>query len=645
MRIAGFIMIYIIQRILGIFILLSLGHVFHGQDSRLTTLPPNFYESEFATGFIRPTTMQFAPDGRLFVLEQTGTIRIVEANGYVQPEPFISLNVNDVGERGLLGIAFDPNFEQNQYVYLYYTTNGTTIFNRLSRFQANGNKALLNSETILLDLPPLNKTNHNGGALHFGIDGKLYVAVGDNAVPTLAPDLNSVKGKILRINSDGTIPIDNPFYNQTAGNNRAIWATGLRNPYNLTVQPGTGRIMFNDVGQASWEEVNDGIAGANYGWPATEGETSDPEYTSPVYAYPHAGSGINSGCAIIGSAFYNPAINRFPTEYIGDYFFTDFCNGWIAHYDPITDSVGYLTETPVTGGLPADLRVSEDGHLYYISRTTNTVYRIKYDETTNPPIINTPPQDTTTHVGGNVTFFCGADGSGILSYQWQRWKTDPDGFDIVGDNSNTLTLANVSNDDHGAAFRCVVSNDFGQVTSSPAVLGVYGNNLLVFSDFETDQDNNQIPDHWTPVQLSGAKIKCNRPDKTLAYEGNCAFKMKGKGNRFGKLKQVLDTRLWNGANTLTLSAWINAINTDRFPDAKLKVTYTDGTKAKLKLLANPNVDGYAYYVDTLELSKTPKKLKVFVRNRSNSGKTWFDALNLVAGSNTSTMPLPAPPVN
>src|SRR5262249_47230559 len=151
------------------------------------------------------------------------------------------------------------------------------------------------------------------GALHFGIDGKLYVAVGDHSVSTNAQSMTTIKGKILRMNTDGTIPHDNPFFATASGQNRLIWALGLRNPFRFAVQPGTGRIFINDVGKDHFEEINDGVAGGNYGWNLTEGPTTDPRFRTPFYAYPHdALSSPVNGCAIVGGAFYNPTVVQFP---------------------------------------------------------------------------------------------------------------------------------------------------------------------------------------------------------------------------------------------------------------------------------------------------------------------------------------------
>ena len=299
-----------------------------------TFVPTGFTEELVASGLASPTAMQFAPDGRLFVCEQGGRLRVIE-NGVLLAAPFVTLNVNASGERGLLGVAFDPAFASNHFVYVYYTTAAAPIHNRISRFTANGNVAVAGSETIILELNNLSTaTNHNGGALAFGPDGKLYAAVGENANTSNAQTLNNLLGKVLRINADGTIPTDNPFYNTATGQNRAIWALGLRNPFTFAFRPGGSQFFVNDVGQSTWEEINDGIAGSNYGWPATEGPTTNPSYRSPRYSYGHSGG----TCAITGGAFYSPLALQFPVDYVGDYFFADYCAGWIRKLELSTNT-------------------------------------------------------------------------------------------------------------------------------------------------------------------------------------------------------------------------------------------------------------------------------------------------------------------
>ncbi|TLY12064.1 MAG: PQQ-dependent sugar dehydrogenase, partial [Thaumarchaeota archaeon] len=157
----------------------------------LTIVPDKFVHSDFAIGLKAPTAMEFSPDGRLFVTEKGGSVRIVK-DGVLLSSAFVIVPVNSVGERGLLGIAFDPNFESNNYVYLYYTTSTSPIHNRVSRFTAsptNPDIAAAGSESVLIDLETLGTTTHNAGAIHFGNDGKLYIATGDNNVSNNAQSL------------------------------------------------------------------------------------------------------------------------------------------------------------------------------------------------------------------------------------------------------------------------------------------------------------------------------------------------------------------------------------------------------------------------------------------------------------------------
>ncbi len=364
-----------------------------GMPLHAATLPAGFTEIAYANGLSNATAMQFAPDGRLFVAQQTGALRVVK-NGVVLATPFVTLSVDSGGERGLLGVAFDPNFAANQYVYVYYTVpggNGVTVHNRVSRFTASDDVAAPASEVVIVELDPLSSaTNHNGGAIDFGADGKLYIAIGDNANSALAPLLTSRHGKMLRLNADGSIPADNPFYGSATGANRAIWARGLRNPFTFALNHPGGAgpvLMINDVGQGAFEEVDPGAAGANYGWPTTEGDFNPQTYsdfTRPRYAY----ANDNTTCAITGGAFYPPATTNFPAQYQNVYFFADFCGGWIRYIDP-TQTPSYPTlpqaSTFATGiNGPVDLKVGPDGALYYLARGSSAVYRVTYGTSTLP---------------------------------------------------------------------------------------------------------------------------------------------------------------------------------------------------------------------------------------------------------------------
>ena len=339
------------------------------------TVPPGFTDTLVAQGMSNPTAMALAPDGRIFVLQQGGSVRVIK-NGQLLSTPFLTLTVDSQGERGLLGIAFDPAFATNHFIYLYYTVPTAPEHNRVSRFTANGDVAVPNSEHVLLDLDNLSSaTNHNGGGLHFGPDGKLYLGVGENANGSNAQTLTNLLGKVLRFNSDGTIPTDNPFYATASGKNRAIWALGLRNPFTFGFQPGTGRLFINDVGQSTWEEIDEGAAGTNYGWPNTEGPTNDPQYKGPLYAYQHS-SGTPTGCAITGGAFYNPQQVTFPASYVGNYFFGDLCAGWIYRLDPANGN----GVTSFASGIPnpVDMIVTPGGDLLYLARGEGAVHRVGY---------------------------------------------------------------------------------------------------------------------------------------------------------------------------------------------------------------------------------------------------------------------------
>ncbi|HEX2879389.1 MAG TPA: PQQ-dependent sugar dehydrogenase [Polyangiaceae bacterium] len=428
---------------------------------------PGFSDAAFASGFSNPTAMAFAPDGRLFVCQQTGQLRVIK-NGALLATPFLTVAVDSAGERGLLGVTFDPNFASNQFVYIYYTTTSGGTHNRISRFTASGDVALAGSELQLVNLPALSgATNHNGGAMHFGNDGKLYVAVGENATGSNSQSMSTPLGKMLRFNADGSIPSDNPFFASTSGLNRAIWALGLRNPFTFAVQRTTGTIFINDVGGGSWEEVNRGQPGANYGWPTTEGATSNPSFVSPVFSYPHAG-GTSGGCAITGGTFYNPVVTQFPGAYVGQYFFMDYCNNWMRRMNADGSNVSVFA-TGLSSAV--DLTTGPDGALYYLQRGGGGgVRRISFG-TGQAPTISAQPANATVPVGGSATFTVSAAGSAPLAYQWQR-----NGVNIGGATAPSFTFNNAQPTDNGAQFRAVVSNSFGTATSNAAVLTVSTNN-------------------------------------------------------------------------------------------------------------------------------------------------------------------------
>ena len=372
-RIAGF---QVIMFVVGLFLAPGLSAI------QAQTFPTGFSQTLIANGLSGPTVVKFAPDGRIFVCQQNGALRVIK-NGSLLVTPFVQLPVDNAGERGLIGMAFDPTFEANQYVYLYYTVpaSGTvSVHNRVSRFTANGDVAVPGSETILLDLDNLSgATNHNGGSMDFGADSKLYIGVGDNANSANAQTLTNRLGKVLRISADGSIPTDNPFYTTATGASRSIWSYGLRNPYTITFQPGTGKLFVNDVGQSTWEETNDATTGGlNFGWPTAEGPSSNTALTNPVYAYAH-GSGDGVGCAITGGAFFNPPTTTYPASFSGTYFFQDFCNNWINVLNLSGSTAVRSSFATNLSGNAVGLTTSPDGNLYYLSIAAGALYKITYN--------------------------------------------------------------------------------------------------------------------------------------------------------------------------------------------------------------------------------------------------------------------------
>ncbi len=322
-----------------------------------------------------PVAMAFAPDSRLFFTEKnTGNVRIVDTGGSLLPDPFVNVSVNNTGERGLLGIAFDPDYETNGYVYVFFT-NSDPLDNRVVRFTDDGGSGV--DPLVLLavsdDSPA--SSNHNGGNIHFGPDGKLYVTIGDNgSFPENSQELDDPRGKILRINADGSIPTDNPFYddgNPSTGNDDRIFALGLRNSFDFDFHPVTGELFATENGPFEDDEVNIILSGLNYGWPVVTGIAGDPLYEDPILVY-------NPTIAPTGLAFYTG------DEFLGwdnDLVFVDFNEGNI--HRVVLEEPDYrmvVSETIVAQlSFLNDVVVGPDG-LIYLARgpygEPGSIYRI-----------------------------------------------------------------------------------------------------------------------------------------------------------------------------------------------------------------------------------------------------------------------------
>lgn len=446
------------------------------------TYPPGFGGTNLATGLSSPTAFCIAPDETIYICLQGGAMRVWKPGPGLLPDEFFlnnPLTVNSTGERGLLGVAVDPDFASNRFIYVYYTATTPAIHNRISRFTANaaGELAVAGSETILLDLENLSATNHNGGAIHFGPDGKLYAAVGENAVPSNAQSINNLLGKVLRINTTpgSVIPTDNPtsfpgIAGSPTGNNRAIWAVGLRNPFTFAFHPLTGRMFINDVGNSEWEEINEGIAGRNFGWPGTEGDFDPgefPDYSLPFYTYPHSGGPV-TGFAVAGGAFYVPPISPYPADYYGEYFFGDYVSDWIKRIDVNSSIVTGFADS--AQGV-VDIQIDSQGRLVYVARGLSALVRVTYSPSFAPSI-TAQPTDQTVCVGDTAEFTVSAAGNHAPTFVWRRNGTPlSNGGGISGASTPTLSISGALPANAGA-YDCFIQNSSGNATSNVAMLNV-----------------------------------------------------------------------------------------------------------------------------------------------------------------------------
>jgi glucose/arabinose dehydrogenase len=408
-----------------------------------------------------PTAMAWTPDGRMLVAQDTGQLRVIR-NGQLLTTPALNLasRICSGGERGLLGVAVDPNFATNHYVYVYWTRNvhgycgqtpPDTPENRVSRFTLGDNNLVVSgSEKVLVDHIPSQRINHNAGDLHFGVDQLLYISVGDGGcvlndatrcgpLNTNSRRLDIPNGKILRVTRDGAVPATNPYVG-VAGARRCTlttgpqpgtgpctetFASGFRNPYRFAQVPGTNQFYVNDVGQEHWEEIDSLVKGADYGWNTREGhcargsltDCGPTPYTNPIHDYSHAATGCGS---ITGGAFVPHGL--WPAPYSGSYLFGDYVCGKIFRLVPQAGG-GFTQEEVLTGvGAPVHLAFGPYGAtsaLYYLEYAAGEVHRV------NPAGANTAPvADFWQRPDGlNVTLDGSASddpdvGDSVVSWRW-----------------------------------------------------------------------------------------------------------------------------------------------------------------------------------------------------------------------------------
>ncbi|MCU1326050.1 MAG: hypothetical protein JWN34_1420, partial [Bryobacterales bacterium] len=413
-------------------------------------LPTGFTSETVASGLTFPTNFAFLPDGRILVLEKSGIVKLFK-NGALLSTPFINLSsrVNAYWDHGLLGVAVDPGFATNGFVYFLYTFENDALnydqpkTSRLTRVTASGDTAPLSSELVLLgttvgagcgtallaDCISSDNPSHSIGSVRAAQDGTLWVTAGDGASfngvdddALRAQNLDTLNGKLLHITNTGAGLPSNPFWNGTSGANRSkVWAYGLRNPYRFNLSPFTQTPYIGDVGWGTWEELNLGFAGSNFGWPCYEGASQQPGYavkavcqslygqgtsvvTMPLFAYNHFGY----SAASTGGAFYTGS--SYPARYQNRYFHADYAQSWIRFLQ--VNSADQLVSGPedflFNGDGPVSVQMGPDGYLYYVSISTGELRRIVYSgpaDTTAPAVLSTTPVSGATNisVGSPVT--------------------------------------------------------------------------------------------------------------------------------------------------------------------------------------------------------------------------------------------------
>jgi glucose/arabinose dehydrogenase/chitodextrinase len=410
-----------------------------------------FQNEVLATGFNLPTSIEFMPDGRMLVAELNGVIKVMSPPyTQVSPTPFLQIaNIANTGvQQGIFDIALDPNFTSNHYYYVFFTANSPNR-DRLSRFTANASLTgtVAGSELMLYEDPQTASDEHHGGAVFFDNAGKLFFTTGDHFQGTPSQQLTSPRGKLHRINSDGNVPTDNPFYDGTGPNVDSIWALGLRNPFRASYDAVTDRIYIGDVGgndpATAKEEINLGARGANYGWPNNEGNCSAP-CTSPIYFYPHNGrdASVTAGFVYRGS--------QYPSNFQGSFFYGDYGQNWIKRltFDGSGNVTGSLNFEPPNGapdgpyGDIVYLTQGPDGAIYYVDLGysddsgqfgVSKIRRIRYVQSNQAPIAIASGSPTTGSPPLDVTFS-------------SQGSTDPEGQPLTylwtfGDNT-TSTQAN-----------------------------------------------------------------------------------------------------------------------------------------------------------------------------------------------------------
>ena len=325
------------------------------------SLPPHTLLESYVLNLQQPVSMAIASDGRIFFTERTGDVRLIDAGGSLQPSAVKSFDVDTCSERGLLGIALHPDFESNGRVYVYYSANAgppcADSTNRAAYFEVSG--GIGGPHTDIFISPAVGAGNHNGGNIHFGPDGLLYISVGDDSSTANSQDLTVHNGKMHRVGPEGEIPLGNPFDDGPGPNVDSIWALGLRNSFDFAFDPFNGNLLASENGPNSNDEVNLIAASGNYGWPDCSGTTDcgNPAYSPALWAW-------TPTIAPTGIELYS---GQQIASWRGELFMCDFNTNTLRHLYLSESRDSIVGEAAVSGAsCTLDVQTGPDGGLYFL---------------------------------------------------------------------------------------------------------------------------------------------------------------------------------------------------------------------------------------------------------------------------------------
>jgi len=574
-----------------------------------TLTDPSLRVNEVLGGLSQPTAMVFIGPGDLLILQKgDGRVRRV-INGVLQAGEVLDVAVDTASERGLLGVALHPNFASNFFVYLYYTQsssasdNGSPLDNRVVRYTWNGSNLI--NPTLIISLPVTPGPNHNGGAMTFGPDGKLYIVIGDlnrdgqlqNFPAGAGPDDTGV---IFRINDDGSIPMDNPFFS-LGGQLARYYAYGVRNSFGLAFDPLTAELWDTENGPDRYDEINLVLPGFNSGWERIMGPVSrDAEGTGDLVQFP------GSHYADPKFSWFNPVgltaivFMRSPllgAGYQNDVLVGDINNGNLYHFkvnstrdgldfttmglaDRVADSSAELQEIILGigfGGI-TDLKVGPDGLLYILSFGLGKVFVLSSDSATENAIF----------VRQQYLDFLDREPASVETSAWVNALNN-------GLPSSSLIEGFMGSEEFYFRGKFIARTYLGILTRDPDHAGFRA---------------------WLEVLLDGM----SREQIVQFFLDSGEFKAKFGSNLTDAefVDKMYANVLLRSADTGGLNAWVGALNSGQMTRAQVALSFVDSAEFQSLSVSQNRLDVSLLYFDLLRRDPDPGGFSAWV-GALNSG--------------------------